>query len=234
MTSTGRLTATVLGAGGIGSKFGGRLAGAGADVWLVTRNSHHASAARRHGLTIVKGDVEEVVQLGAGTDVFEPPPAEFILLAVKSYDTEEGSRQIALYMRGDALAITLQNGLGNIETMAAQLGEERCVLGVTFEGATLVEPGRVADMGSGMTYLAADPATRDRLQRLADALTEGRDQDRSPRSTGSRGAALGQAGDGLWNQPGGGGAARAQWGAIRVRGGSAAIPRSDRRDGSGR
>ena len=166
MTSTGRLTATVLGAGGIGSKFGGRLAGAGADVWLVTRNSHHASAARRHGLTIVKGDVEEVVQLGASTDVFEPPPAEFILLAVRSYDTEEGSRQIAPYMRGDALAITLQNGLGNIKTMAAQLGEERCVLGVTFEGATLVEPGRVADMGSGMTYLAADPATRDRLQRL--------------------------------------------------------------------
>ena len=172
MTAAAPLTATILGAGGIGSKFGGRLAGAGADVWLVSRNPHHAAAVRNHGLSIVKGESAETVQLRASTDSFEPAPAEFIFVTVKTYDTDAAVRRIAPYLREDALAITLQNGLGGIETMAAHFGQSRCVLGVTFEGATLLGPGRVADMGSGTTYLAAGDATRDRLQRLASLLTE--------------------------------------------------------------
>ena len=173
MTDSAPLTATILGAGGLGSKFGGRLAAAGADVWLIARNPHHAAAVRNHGLSIVKGETEETVQLRASTDPFEPAPAEFVFVTVKTYDTEIAVRRIAPYLHEDALAITLQNGLGSIETMAQHFGEERCVLGVTFEGATFLEPGRVADMGSGTTYLAAGEETRERLQRLADLLTSG-------------------------------------------------------------
>ncbi|MDP6757634.1 MAG: 2-dehydropantoate 2-reductase [Chloroflexota bacterium] len=173
MTDPAPLTATILGAGGLGSKFGARMAEAGADVWLIARNPHHAAAARNHGLTIVKGDTEQTVPIRASTDSFEPSPAEFIFVTVKTYDTEVAVRRLAPYLHEDALAITLQNGLGSIETMAEHFDEERCVLGVTFEGATLLDPGRVADMGSGTTYLAAGDATRERLARLAEALTAG-------------------------------------------------------------
>jgi 2-dehydropantoate 2-reductase len=55
------------------------------------------------------------------------------------------------------LALTLQNGLGNRETLEQTLGAQRVALGVTTVGAYLVEPGLVQAAGAGMVSLGEHP-----------------------------------------------------------------------------
>jgi 2-dehydropantoate 2-reductase len=54
----------------------------------------------------------------------------------------------------DGVALTLQNGLGNLETLQEELGVERAALGVTTTGATLLGPGHVRVGGTGPTHIA--------------------------------------------------------------------------------
>jgi 2-dehydropantoate 2-reductase len=75
-------------------------------------------------------------------------------------------------LASDGLAITLQNGLGNLEILMEHVGPEQAVQGVTSEGATLLAPGLVRHAGQGHTYLAAGEDTRNRLEALAVLLRE--------------------------------------------------------------
>jgi 2-dehydropantoate 2-reductase len=94
-------------------------------------------------------------------------PADLALLLVKSWQTGAATGLAQESMAPNGLAITLQNGLGNLETIAAHLGSARSVQGVTSEGATLLGPGEVRHAGHGHTYFAADKTTRDRLDATA-------------------------------------------------------------------
>jgi 2-dehydropantoate 2-reductase len=85
---------------------------------------------------------------------------------VKSWQTERAARQLADCLAEDGLAMTLQNGLGNREILAEQLGADRVTLGTTTTGATLLGPGLVKPGGEGLLSIEAHPA----LGPLADAL----------------------------------------------------------------
>ena len=83
--------------------------------------------------------------------------ADLALICTKARSTTEAA-QVALPLVADAgLVLTLQNGLGNIEQIAAVVGSERAVAGVTSQAATLIGPGQVRHAGSGPTVLAAGP-----------------------------------------------------------------------------
>lgn len=163
----------VLGAGGLGSKLGGLLAlHEAAEVWLIHRREEHVRAIREHGLTLVRDGEEHLVRLGAAMAPAEVGPVDLVIVLVKAYDTAAAARQARPLLGPDSLVVTFQNGLGNLEALSAELGADRCVLGVTYHGATLLGPGRVADMGGGATHLAARPDTRERLQRVAEAFSQ--------------------------------------------------------------
>jgi 2-dehydropantoate 2-reductase len=88
------------------------------------------------------------------------------LFLVKSWQTREAARRLAECLAPDGIALTLQNGLGNLELLEAELGRTRVALGVTTLGATLLGPGRVRVGGTGATYVAPHP----RLEPLVDLL----------------------------------------------------------------
>ncbi len=71
------------------------------------------------------------------------------LVLVKAWGTERAARWLKTCLAEDGLAVTLQNGLGNRETLARDLGPARVALGVTTTGATLLEPGLVRAAGAG-------------------------------------------------------------------------------------
>lgn len=140
----GALRVAVLGAGGLGSKMGGLLALAGAaEVWLIHRREEHVAAIREHGLVLTYADEEHRIPVHATTDPAEVGPVDLVIVLVKAYETPGAARLARPLVRGDSLVVTFQNGLGNLEALASELGDERCVLGVTFNGAT--HPYRVAD-----------------------------------------------------------------------------------------
>jgi 2-dehydropantoate 2-reductase len=140
------------------------------EVWLIHRRPEHVQAIRHAGLAISRDGEITVAHPFASLDGSEAGTVDVVLLTVKAYDTAAGCVVARRVMGPDSLAVTFQNGLGNLEIMAAELGSDRTVLGVTYNGATLEGPGRVADKGRGPTYIAVRPDTRERLAPLAAAF----------------------------------------------------------------
>ena len=128
-----------MGAGAIGSLFGGLLALRGEDVLLVGRRSH-VDAINSRGLKI-SGMTDAIVHLRAST---HPEEGDLILFTVKSYDTEKAAS--SLIINDDTIVLSFQNGLGNEEKIAEVVGREHVIGGVTSYGALFLEPGHVSVM----------------------------------------------------------------------------------------
>lgn len=154
----------VFGAGSLGSLVGGILAREPTtEVTLVGRDPH-VSAVCESGLEVA-GEYETTVEPDATTDG-TGLEADLAVVAVKSFDTEGAAETLAT---GDYdVVLSLQNGMGNEETLAAHL--ERPVLaGTASYGAVLNEPGRVECTGVGEIVLGPrDGGRSDRADRIGD------------------------------------------------------------------
>ena len=136
----------VFGAGSLGSLMGGLLAREH-DVTLVGR-SPHADRIEREGLTVC-GRLEAHVSPESTTDGTELS-ADLAVVTVKAHDTETAARTLATGSFDGVLS--LQNGMGNEETLAAHLS---CpvLAGTATYGAVVAEPGRVRCTGLGDVVL---------------------------------------------------------------------------------
>ena len=138
----------VLGAGAIGSVFGGLLARAGHRVTLIGRQPH-MQAIVDSGLLIdgIWGE-HRVKNLVCYTSVAQMPEhersdCELALVTVKSYDTDELLRKcVSLFPQGLTF-VSLQNGLGNIECITRYAGLSRVIGGRVIFGVVFVENGHV-------------------------------------------------------------------------------------------
>jgi 2-dehydropantoate 2-reductase len=124
--------------------FGGFLRMAGHEVTLLGRGEHLDAIAER-GLFIEglwgdhhAGGCELCSHAGAARGAFDA-----ILITVKSYETQAMARAVAPLLAADGLMISLQNGLGNGEALAAAVGSRRVLAGRVIFGAEVVAPGRV-------------------------------------------------------------------------------------------
>src|SRR5713101_3628909 len=95
----------VIGAGGIGSAFGGRLAAAGHDVWLVHRRREVVEALRRDGLRLESSDGEERIAVHATDTTSEVGPVDLVLILTKSTDTRAAAEASRALMSGDSIAV---------------------------------------------------------------------------------------------------------------------------------
>jgi 2-dehydropantoate 2-reductase len=162
----------VIGAGGVGSVFGGRLAVAGHEVWLVHRRREVVDALRRDGLRLDTPDSSERIAIHATDDTRDIGPVDLVLILTKSTDTRAAAESARCLVDGQTLVVTLQNGLGNLETLAEVLGVERTLLGVTYVGAALVGPGHARLTAAGKTFVGQpNHARTTRAERLAQSMS---------------------------------------------------------------
>ncbi len=145
--------------------FGGRLA-SHAEVTLLGSWTEGLDAVREHGIRLQENGVVTKFEVKATDDPSECEGAQSALVLVKSWQTEMAAKMLGACLAADGVALTLQNGLGNIEVLEAAIGPERAALGVTTTGATLLAPGTVRGGGSGPTYVAPHP----RLELLVELL----------------------------------------------------------------
>ncbi len=152
----------VIGAGAMGSLFAARLAPV-ASVVVLSRWAEAIAEIRARGLRLVDAEGEHTHFVPIASDPSAAAPADLALVLVKSYDTARAAAWVAAALAPAGLALTLQNGLGNAEILAAKVGLHRTVQGVTSEGATLLGPGRVRHAGSGVTSVGTKPEIAARL-----------------------------------------------------------------------
>ena len=163
----------VVGAGGVGSVFGGRLAAAGHGVWLVHRRREVVEALRRDGLRLESTDGEAHIAVRATDDTREVGPVDLVLILTKSTDARAAAEASKALMGVGSMAVTLQNGLGNLEVIGAVLGQQRVLLGMTYVGATVTGPGRARLTAAGQTFIGEpNGQLSERAQSLARILTD--------------------------------------------------------------
>jgi len=139
----------VLGAGAIGSVFGGFLAKAGHHVCLIGRQAH-LEAIKNRGL-IIEGIwgrhvIKNITGYESMTALREIETLDFdaVLLTVKSYDTESMLQSLTVCLPDTPPVVSLQNGLGNVDKIAAHTGREKTIGGRVIFGVEFMEPGKVS------------------------------------------------------------------------------------------
>ncbi|TEU11303.1 MAG: 2-dehydropantoate 2-reductase [Anaerolineales bacterium] len=162
----------VVGAGAMGSLFGGKLS-AVAEVTLLDPWAEHVTRMQRDGLGIVELDGSQTtVPVTATTDPAAVPTVDIAIIFVKAHATRQASQWASRFLAPDGLALTLQNGLGNADMMAQVLGSGRVVAGVTSHGATLLGPGQVRHAGKGPTHIATRTEIAVKLSDVASVFEQ--------------------------------------------------------------
>lgn len=161
----------VLGAGGIGGFFGGRLAQAGADVSFLVREKRKAQLAAQ-GLKIESrfGNASLPVQakleseIGAGYDL--------VLLTCKAYDLDAAIQSIRPAMTGSAAVLPLLNGFAHVERLNEIFGAKNVVPGSARIQVTLTPEGVVRQLNDWqtITFGEQDGSTTARVKALKSLL----------------------------------------------------------------
>jgi len=142
----------VYGAGSLGSAIGGMLAEQH-DVVLIGRTAN-VEAIQKSGLEL-RGIIKKKVEAEAYPSINGLAPPDLMLITTKSYNTMAVAEACRDWVTADTKVLTLQNGLGNIETLREWLGQS-VFGGTTTMGASLVSPGIVQIAGVGRTIIGAD------------------------------------------------------------------------------
>lgn len=143
----------IIGAGAMGSLFGGLLTLSGEDVWLVSTGKEHVDTMRSVGLTIEKGEKLQIIRVNATTDVTSLGKADLVLFFVKTYQTEKAVSDSLVLQKESTIFLSLQNGLGNEEAICKKVDRKKVILGVTGQGATYLGPGHIRHAGWGETQI---------------------------------------------------------------------------------
>jgi len=137
----------VLGAGGVGGYFGGRLAAAGSDVTFVARGAH-LNAIKASGLRIVSPLGDVVVEAKAVGDIAAIDAADLIIVAVKLWDTEIVAPALKPLVARGAAVVSFQNGVTKDDILRAHLPADAVLGGVSYIAARIAEPGVIEHTGT--------------------------------------------------------------------------------------
>lgn len=138
----------VFGAGAVGGYFGARLAAAGEDVHFIARGAH-LDAIREGGLRIESSNGDLTIHPAQVTD--DPAtvgPVDYILFAVKLFDTEAVGHACKPMMGSDTTVLALQNGVETEEILADVLGADHIMGGTVYISAVIAEPGLIRQTGA--------------------------------------------------------------------------------------
>lgn len=132
----------IVGAGALGSYYGARLALAGADVRFHMRTG--ADAVRAHGLTLRERDgTRRLERPPVFTEPAEIGPVDLAIVTAKATANRMLRDWLPPLLGPGTAVLTLQNGLGNEDFIAALVGAERVFGGLCYIGVVRGEPGEL-------------------------------------------------------------------------------------------
>ena len=160
----------IVGSGGVGGYFGGRLAAAGADVTFLARGAH-LEAMRARGLRIdsPKGNVH-LPRVKAESDPAVIGPADVVFFAVKLYDTEGALALLPPLIGPDTVVIGFQNGVETVGMLTRAVGSSHTAGGVSYVSAVIAEPGVIRHTAMDhLIFGEPDGSRSPRLEKLLEA-----------------------------------------------------------------
>ncbi len=163
----------IIGAGAMGSLFGALLSKGKADVRLLDVWPEHVQAINENGLRIEWEGEVRTVPVRAFTDTKKIGIADLILIFVKSTQTRAAAETAKKLANETTLVMTLQNGMGNADTIAKVMDPGRIIAGTTAHGATMLGPGHIRHAGRGATVIGMwDGHDNNRIRKVVDLFTK--------------------------------------------------------------
>jgi 2-dehydropantoate 2-reductase len=161
----------VLGAGGIGGYFGGRLAEAGVDTTFLVRPKRGEQIAR-DGLVIESPNGNARIAAKTVTAEALKPGYDIVIFTCKAYDLDSAMDAVAPAMRGDTALLPQLNGIAHLERLDARFGKSQVMGGVAQINVTLRRDGVVHHMDklARIVFGERDRKPSARSQGLADAF----------------------------------------------------------------
>jgi len=174
MALIARPSVCVVGAGAMGSLFGGLLAEGGLKVTLVDKWPQHvANVQQQGGLRMVGHGGDRLIPCSAAEDPGKVGPQDVVFFQCKSAHTEEAIKAAKPLFHDNTVAISFQNGLGNEEVIADTIGAENVLGGLTAQGASIEGPGVVrnhAELPSWIGEMSGQQS--ERVTHLAKVFSE--------------------------------------------------------------
>jgi 2-dehydropantoate 2-reductase len=153
----------IVGCGALGSYYGAKLCRDGHEVHFLLRSDFEVVSRSGVQITSVDGDFH--VQPHCARRPEEIGPCDAVLIGLKTTANGEFKRLIAPLTGENTVIITLQNGLGNEEQLAALFGGEKIMGGLCFVCLNRTAPGQIHHLGQGAIVLGE-------FQRPAQPRTE--------------------------------------------------------------
>ena len=162
----------VIGAGAMGSIYAALFADNGHEVWAIDLWQEHLEAIATKGLRVEGASGDRTVKsIKTASNIADAGPCDLYIIATKASGVGDAAQSISKIMNEGALVLTIQNGLGAGERIAAHMPTENVLLGVAEGfGASMKGPGhahhnamnliRIGEMSGGQS---------DRAQALAEA-----------------------------------------------------------------
>ncbi|MGZ5039399.1 MAG: ketopantoate reductase family protein [Usitatibacter sp.] len=165
----------MMGSGGVGGFFGGRLANAGYDVSFIARGKH-LEAMRRDGLLIenaAQGDIR-IPKVHATDDPASLGPVDLVILSVKLWDTEAAARSILPIVGPKTGVLSLQNGVVKDDILRRVLPAGAIMGGVGYVATHISRPGVIQQVGTMQRIVVGeyDGRASDRAKFLHEALVK--------------------------------------------------------------
>jgi 2-dehydropantoate 2-reductase len=137
----------IIGTGGVGGYFGGKLARAGCDVTFLARGEH-LQAIRQNGLTIksIKGDFT-VAPVKATESIKTIGAVDLIILALKAWQIKDIANDLGALTSRDTMVLPLQNGVSVIEELKEHLHLENIIGGLCRIISKIESPGVINHSG---------------------------------------------------------------------------------------
>jgi 2-dehydropantoate 2-reductase len=155
----------VIGAGGVGGYFGGRLVQAGADVAFLVREKRARQLAD-HGLVLKSPVGDATLPVRTLTTADRGRPFDLVILSCKSYDLRSAIEATAPHMQaGSQLVMPVLNGMAHIDLLRARFGRDRVLGGLARISATLSPAGEVVQL-PGLPPRLVFGRFKDQLERV--------------------------------------------------------------------
>jgi 2-dehydropantoate 2-reductase len=166
-----QISVAVVGAGAMGCLFAARMAEAGARVTVIDVDPLRLDAIRSRGIVLTDDAGTRAVRVEAALAEHFPGPVDLLLLFTKGMHSAAAIASVAHLQRHGPVALTLQNGIGNAEQLAAVFGADRVLMGTALIPADLTAPCGVETHGFASLQLGAFAgAGVGTVDRIADLL----------------------------------------------------------------
>ncbi|MGG0300035.1 2-dehydropantoate 2-reductase [Bacillus albus] len=161
----------VLGAGGVGGFFGGRLVEKGEDVTFLVRSKRKKQLEER-GLVIrsINGDFSFQPKLITKED--RTAPFDVILFSTKAYHLSEAMQDLKPFVGENTVIIPLLNGIAHVSLLQKEFGEEKVIGGLCFIETTLNDQGEIVQTSAANRLVFGEIKSQDseRIQHISKAF----------------------------------------------------------------